>query len=109
METSPGSAWGNTFVDIKYPTPRIITTIRFAPLNANNGINPGNDYLLRYWHNGQWNDFEFPQTAEYNYIEYKNVPKNKLYWLKNLSGGKEELPFVVDEKGKQQFIYFDVK
>lgn len=97
-------------ITLKLNEPQVITTIRFEPRNANNGIVPPNEYLLLYWDNDKWNFFEEdPQIAEHNYILFKNAPKNKLYWLKNISAGIEELPFIVDEKGQQQFIYFDIK
>ncbi|MBO9204024.1 MULTISPECIES: hypothetical protein [Niastella] len=97
-------------ITITLNEPQVITTIRFEPRNANNGIVPPNEYLLLYWDNDKWNFFEEdPQIAEYNYVLFKNAPKNKLYWLKNITAGIEELPFIVDEKGRQQFIYFDIK
>ena len=88
--------------------PQVITSIRFAPQNANNGIVSGDNYLLRYWGKGKWQDFGEPITANANYLEFKGVPKGKLYWLKNLTRGKEELPFTIDEAGQQQFLYFDL-
>lgn len=106
MTTAPGAY---SSITLKLKTPQVVTKIRLAPLNADNGIVPGNEYLLRYWNDGRWNDFEYPQTADYHYLEFKGVPRGKLYWLKNLSGGKEELPFTIDAAGTQQFLYFDIK
>ncbi len=106
METAP-SAYPSIFLRLKKP--EVITTIRFSPLNANNGINPGNEYALFFWNNGKWEQCDESQIAEYNYIQFKNVPKGKLYWLRNLTRGKEEAPFVINEKsGKQLFIYTDI-
>ena len=47
--------------------------------------------------------------AKYEYIEFTDVPRGKLYWLVNLTQGKEEMPFVIDEQGRQRFVYYDRK
>ena len=39
-----------------------------------------------------------------NYITV-GVPFGSLLWLRNLTKGKEELPFYVDDNGQQRFIY----
>lgn len=76
--------------------------MRFSPLNADNGIKSGNLYELYYWNNG-WQSCG-RQVAEYEYLKFENVPANKLYWLKNHTEGKEEMPFIFVD-GKQIFIY----
>ena len=76
-----------------------------APLNAENSIIPGNRYKLLYWDN-RWIEID-SITAEYNYLKFKNIPLNKIYWLKNLDQGIEELPFIY-KNGKQLFIYHDI-
>lgn len=98
----------DSIVTMQLKEPQVVTTIRFAPQNANNGIVSGNEYLLKYWDKGAWIDFEYLKTVDYNYLEFKGVPKGRLYWLKNLSKGKEELPFTIDSLGRQQFLYFDM-
>lgn len=82
-----------------------IKKIRMCPGNADNMVKPGCTYKLFYWNDG-WIALE-TQKARYNYLKFKNVPLNKLYWLKNLDEGDEELPFVYVD-GKQQFIYTDL-
>lgn len=86
--------------------PQVITAVRFAPLNADNGITAGHTYELLYWDNG-WNSVA-TATADYEYLCFNNVPKNKLYWLRNATKGKEEQLFVVNKKGEQLFIYSDI-
>ena len=81
-----------------------VEKILFAPRNANNGIIEGDHYRLLYWDN-KWVDAG-EQIAIYNYVEFKNIPSNTLYWLRNLDRGKEELPFIYDQ-GQQYFINFD--
>lgn len=96
-----------------YPTinfnlkePQYVTRIRLMPIHADNGIIPGDVYTLLHWKGSRWEDLG-RQTAKYNYLSY-NIVKGDLYWLQNLTKGKEELPFIVDEKGEQQFIYYDM-
>ena len=36
------------------------------------------------------------------------VPAYRLYWLRCLTEGKEEQPFLIDAEGKQRFVYGDV-
>lgn len=93
-----------------YPTisfnlskPQYVTKVRMMPLNADNGIVPGNQYELFYWKNGEWKKI-LSERAKYNYITV-SVPSGSLLWLRNLTGGKEELPFYVDSDGRQKFIY----
>ena len=41
------------------------------------------------------------RTANDTLLEYQNIPRNTLYWLKNYTKGKEEFVFSFDEQGKQ--------
>lgn len=93
-----------------YPTIRFmlkklqfVTKIRMMPLNADNGIIAGNQYELFCWDNGEWKKI-LSERAKYNYITV-SVPSGSLLWLRNLTRGKEELPFYVDNDGRQKFIY----
>ena len=99
MQTAPG-AYPN--ITLSLDEPQIVTAVRFSPLNADNGIKSGNLYELYYWNNG-WQSCG-RQVAEYEYLKFENVPANKLYWLKNHTEGKEEMPFIFVD-GKQIFIY----
>lgn len=82
-----------------------ISTIRMSPLNAENSIVPGDRYKLMYWENG-WKEVGILR-AKYNYLKFERVPLNRIYWLRNLDNGTEELPFICKD-GKQLFIYHDV-
>ena len=66
----------------------------------------GKRVTLRYWDDG-WQSCG-TSKAKYEYIEYSDVPLGKLYWLVNLTRGKEEMPFVLDERNRQIFIYYDI-
>lgn len=99
----------NTFakspeVGMYFDTPVRITHIRFLPRIANNGIVPGDVYKLLYY-DGGWKEFQTVR-AQYNYLDFEEVPVATLYWLRNLSDGKEELPFYY-KNGKQYFLHID--
>jgi hypothetical protein len=80
--------------------PRNVNRIRIAPRNAHNGIVTNDNYQLYYW-NDRWISVGKKQ-AEYNFIEFENVPSSTIYWLSNLDHGKEEQPFFYIG-GKQVF------
>ena len=102
MQTAPG-AYPN--ITLTLDEPQIVTAVRFAPLNADNGIKSGNIYELLYWDDG-WHSCG-TRVARYEFIEFEKVPANKLYWLRNRTKGKEEMPFTM-VNGKQVFIYDEI-
>ncbi len=103
MQTAP-SVYPNITLWLKEP--QVVTHVRFSPKNADNGIHAGDEYELRYWDDG-WQTCGTAK-AKCEYIEFVDVPHGKLYWLVNLTQGKEEMPFVLDEQGKQRFVYYDI-
>lgn len=102
-QTAP-SAYPTINFNLKQP--QYVTKIRLLPIHADNGVIPGDLYQLLHWKGGKWEKLG-EQTAQYNYLPFQ-VVKGDLYWLRNLSKGKEGLPFVVDKSGQQQFIYYDM-
>lgn len=97
------SSWKNG-IGMDFGKPVKINKIRILPRNGHNIIVTGDTYELFYWKNG-WRS-SGKQKAIYNYLTYKKIPSNTLYWLKNLSGGKEELPFYY-RNGRQYFSNYD--
>ncbi len=85
---------------LKLGVPQVVNRIRVAPRNALNGIVRGNNYQLFYWDNG-WQPAGTVKS-QHNFVEFRNVPANTLYWLRNLDHGVEEQPFFY-ENGKQVF------
>lgn len=83
--------------------PCFATYFRFLPINSDNNISPENIYQLRCWSHEKWTVWK-NDTAKYNFLEYNLFP-GELYWLKCLSGGKEESPFTIDKEGNVKFIY----
>ena len=103
MQTSPS---GYPCITLWLKEPQVVTHVRFSPKNADNGICSGNDYELYYWDNG-WHSCGIVR-AKYEFVEFVHVPKGRLYWLENKSQGGEEMPFMLDEEGRQVFVYDDV-
>lgn len=91
-------------IPFDFGEPVEISEIRYAPRNANNWVEQGDRYVL-YYYNNDWVAHD-TITAKYNFVEFENVPANTLYWLKDISKGKEELAFVY-YKNKQLFINKD--
>ena len=101
MQTAPG-AYPNITLWLKEP--QVVTHVRFAPKNADNGIQSGDTFDLLFWDNG-WR-YAGSCRAEYEFVSFTKVPKGKLYWLRNRNRGKEEQLFVLDGT-EQKFLYSD--
>ena len=71
-----------------------VSKIRFLPRNDGNTIFPGDDYELFYYQYPEGWISLGTQTAEKEELIYTNVPAGSLYWLRNLTTGKEERIFV---------------
>ena len=65
----------------------------------------GEDYELFYW-DKQWKSLG-KQKAQDTLLHYNNVPKNALLWLRNLTKGREEHVFCIDENKKQHWLDFE--
>ncbi|MBM6714806.1 hypothetical protein H6A36_13705 [Phocaeicola coprocola] len=91
-------------IEIEFRHPVQIEYIRLLPRNANNMIVPNNSYMLMYYDNG-WKEFKI-LYAEHNYLDFEHVPKATLYWLRNLTEGKEEFPFFYINN-QQYFLHVD--
>lgn len=64
-----------------------------------NSVQPNNNYELLYWNNEKFISLG-KKIATDTIIEFNNVPKNSVLWLRNLDVGKEERIFTW-ENGKQ--------
>lgn len=97
---------GDSLVIFQLEKPQVVDCIRAIPQNADNLIHPNEDYELFYWDNG-WKLYK-RINSKYHFLEFKGLPTQRLYWLKNNTRGKEECPFII-KNGKQNFIYYDLK
>ncbi|WP_455586330.1 hypothetical protein [Bacteroides sp.] len=92
--------WG--FLGMDFKEPICISKIRLLPRTAINIVEPNYHYQLLYFNGKEWIEHK-TIISKYNFIDVDSVPKNTIYWLRNLDKGKEELPFFY-EQGKQVFI-----
>ncbi len=90
-------------VDLRFNEQRYMTKVRFAPLNAENNIFPENKYVLYKWSGTSWEKIA-QKKANAHFLCFENVLVGSLYWLKNITTGQEESPFVFNEDGKQCFV-----
>lgn len=91
----------NAWIGIDLGTPQPIHKIRFCPRNDTNIIIPGKTYLLSYW-DKKWVKLDSKIAAD-RFITFDNVPAGALLWLRCVSGGLEENPFIIKD-GKQVFL-----
>lgn len=89
-------------VTLKLAKPQWVECLRFVVKHADNGVRPGDDYVLRRWGDSGWQDV-WSGRAETNRIEAGLLDVGGLYWLSNLSRGNEELPFIINADGSIRF------
>lgn len=100
MNTAPSDSTTITLINAR---PIKITAINFAPINADNGIKIGHNYELYYFNRG-WKLLCRKTATQNNRIVFENIPTGALLWLKDITSGIEEMPFIYTGR-KQQFIY----
>jgi hypothetical protein len=99
--TSYKCEWGEQgWVGLDFGKPVNIAYFRYLPRNDDNFIKEGEEYELFYWENYQWNSLGRQTGTSKQYLEYMNAPTNALFWLSNLTKGREERIFTY-ENGKQ--------
>ena len=108
MEDSPQydhnpltSAGGYPNITLQLNRPYRVEAVNLMAMHANNTITPGHYYVLFYW-DDEWKECGYA-TAKYEYVEFSDIPADKLYWLYDATEGQEEMPFIL-QNGKQVFI-----
>lgn len=76
--------------------PGRVSHIRFWYRNDDNTIRPGDTYELRYWGENQWESMG-RQTGTDTVMIYNQVPSRTIYWLRDLTRGREERPFTYED------------
>lgn len=89
-------------VTLKLPEPQMAECLRFVVKNAGNGIEKGHEYLLSEWGENGWEQI-WIKTAEADVLDAGSLKVGTLYWLSDLTKGREELPFTVDRNGDIHF------
>ncbi len=78
-----------------------VSEIKLQLKTDGNYIYPNNAYELLYHNGSGWVSFDAKKAKDY-YVEFDNVPQGALYWLRNLTEGKQERIFTY-ENGKMTF------
>jgi len=86
---------------LRFDKPYRIDAIRYIYRNDDNNVRKGDRYELFYMRNGEWQSAGM-QTADTTFLLYEKAPSNTLFWLRNLTRGREERPFIIVD-GKQFF------
>lgn len=88
-------------VQFDFGAPVAISEIHILPRNDANGIYPGDLYELFYYGAEGWISLGSKTVSDY-FLEYENAPTHCLFWLRNLSRGREERIFTY-ENGIMRF------
>ncbi|MCC8146779.1 MAG: hypothetical protein LIO93_10170 [Bacteroidales bacterium] len=81
--------------------PKYIAEVRYLFRNDDNNIRLGDLYELFYFGSTGWVSLG-TQVAESSILKFEGAPTKALFWLKNHTRGKEELPFFYED-GEQVF------
>ena len=76
-----------------------ISKILYTGRGDGNTIDIGDTYELFYWDGNRWVSLGQQKAADVK-LEYEQVPSGTLYWLRDLTKGKEERIFTY-EGGRQ--------
>ncbi|GHU98928.1 hypothetical protein FACS1894159_02140 [Bacteroidia bacterium] len=69
-----------------------VAAIEFCPRTDDNDIRPGDSYRLFGW-DGRWVDLGGQKAVSYE-LTFDRVPCGALLWLRNITRGREERPFI---------------
>jgi len=89
----------HAYVGYRFDQPKHIARVALLSRNDGNQIVAGDTYELMVWDKG-WKSLGV-KKATGQFLEYSEIPSGGYYWLKNLSNGTEELPFLISENGEQ--------
>jgi hypothetical protein len=89
------------WVGLDFGKPVKIDHISYTPRGDGNDITPGDIYEFLYWSDDHWISLGKQEATDIK-LAYENVPMNTIYWVRNLSRGRDERIFTY-EGGKQVF------
>lgn len=95
--STPSEGW----TGMSFNKPTQITKILYAPKNNDNYIKVGNEYELFVSTSTGWSSLG-RKTATSDSLNYSDVPKSALFYLKNHAGGQDERVFLFKD-GNQTF------
>lgn len=84
--------------------------VSITPLHADNGVKEGHHYRLYYCEPNTWQWRVIATVmANMDSLDFSDLLEGQgLYWLCDLTAGREEMPFLITAAGKQQFLYPDI-
>ena len=85
---TPSDSW----VGMDFGRPVKMAKISYTPRGDGNDITPGDTHELLYWDNHRWNSTGKRQAMDIKLI-YENLPSGTIYWIRNLSRGRDERIF----------------
>lgn len=91
----------HTWVGIDFGKPVTIQQMKLVTRTDDNAITPGHYYELYYFTKEGWTLVE-GKKAEGKTLEFKSVAADALYWLRDLTAGKEERIFAA-KNGKIEY------
>ena len=87
---------------LDFGKPVSLSQIIVLPRSDGNGIYPGDEYELFYHALNGWRSLGRKRATDYH-LDYDNIPRGALYWLRNHTKGVEERVFTVSPQGKIHF------
>lgn len=84
------------WIGLRLKSPKQVTKIRFIPRTDGNCIEIGDKYELRVWTNEAWKVLATVK-AKTDVLSLKNMPRNGLYLLKDVSKGDEQRIFTYED------------
>lgn len=101
VQTAP-DAYPN--ITLRLQEPQIVSSVKYIVKNEDNRLKDNHTYQLYEWNGTKW-ELSFMKPGDKEGLEVKNLKIGALYWLKDITNGKEELPFIIDNKGMQVFFH----
>jgi hypothetical protein len=88
-----------SWAGLDFGQPESVAKVNYIFRNDDNNIRIGDTYELFYWDNSQWVSSR-KKLADSDMLEFDNCPIQAVFWLRDLTRGKEERVFTY-ENGKQ--------
>ncbi|GHT74332.1 hypothetical protein AGMMS50262_07080 [Bacteroidia bacterium] len=84
-----------TWVGMDFGKPMQIRKISYTPRGDGNDITPGDTHELLYWDNHRWVSMGRKKAVDIKLV-YENLPAGTIYWIRNLSRGRDERIFTYE-------------
>ncbi len=92
------------YVSLSLKEPQWVERVRIKAKNAENHVVAKHWYVLRRWTSEGW-ETVWQGQAQKHHLPPLLLLENGMYWLSDLTKGKEDLPFVVTKDGSISFVH----